>query len=64
MPGWRCLRRRTSRCLLRRAEEVEVVGVEEDMGLEADVLLAASGRDPRFSVGALQRGIPVPRCCH
>ena len=37
--------------------------VKEDVGVEEDVLLAASGRDPRFSAGTLQRGIPIPRCC-
>ena len=37
---------------------------KEDVGVEVDVLLAASGRDPRFSAGTLQRGIPIPRCCH
>ena len=35
----------------------------EDLGVEVDVLLAASGRCPRFSAGTLQRGIPIPRCC-
>eukprot|EP00959_Pyramimonas_sp_CCMP1952_P427190 8946921-Pyramimonas_sp.AAC.1 len=33
------------------------------MGVEVDVLLAASGRDPLFSSGTLQRGISIPRCC-
>eukprot|EP00959_Pyramimonas_sp_CCMP1952_P246397 5150466-Pyramimonas_sp.AAC.1 len=27
------------------------------------ILLAASRRDPRFSAGTLQRGVPIPRCC-
>ena len=52
-----------SRCQWRRTEEDEEEDVSEDMGVEVEVLLAASGRCPRFSAGTLQRGIPIPRCC-
>ena len=57
------MRRCTSRCLWRRTEKDEEEDVSEDMGVDMDVLLAASGRGPRFSAGTLQRGIPIPRCC-
>ena len=43
--------------------EDEEEDAKEDLGVEVDVLLAASGRCPRLSAGTLQRGIPVPRCC-